>query len=402
MKLLDFARQFAEATGATMALSAENCLHSWDHYSECRACVQACPVEAIEAGRPPVLDGEKCQDCRACLASCPTGACFYSGIDAGDALQQSIRAAGLKRVEIVCAYNSRTAYGLPGSEAAIKVRGCLAGLGTGAYLLLAGLGLEEVLVRTDACPQCPWPKLPQQVADQVEAAQRLWALWNRGGTLEQLPSLEGIEPQERPAWWAESPPRSRRSLFRIPAGQEENAGPEEPQLFPNRRRFLKAMKQMAAGLLETGQAIPLDGLGFARLSVSVDCSACGACARACPTEAITFEKEETAFRLSFSPQLCLGCAICDHVCWPKAIEIDHAPTFDQVFGPAGDELLQEGALVRCNRCKALFAGGHDGQLCPVCAFRAENPFGSAMPPGLGLSNPGGRANDLRLQAIAKD
>lgn len=41
----------------------------------CTACVDVCPVEAIEMkGEKAVIDPEKCTDCGACVGECPVEA----------------------------------------------------------------------------------------------------------------------------------------------------------------------------------------------------------------------------------------------------------------------------------------------------------------------------------------
>ena len=41
----------------------------------CRACAEACPVEAISQGDSQyVIDADACVDCGACAANCPTEA----------------------------------------------------------------------------------------------------------------------------------------------------------------------------------------------------------------------------------------------------------------------------------------------------------------------------------------
>jgi len=131
---------------------------------------------------------------------------------------------------------------------------------------------------------------------------------------------------------------------------------------------------------------PLSGMGYGSLTASEDCTACNACARVCPTAALILGmiEDETYYWLKFSPLACIGCGICARVCEPQALAIDHAPTFDQVFGSKEPIVLREGDLSRCERCNSLFAARSGVRLCPVCEFRRKNPFGSKMPPGIKL------------------
>jgi ferredoxin len=94
------------------------------------------------------------------------------------------------------------------------------------------------------------------------------------------------------------------------------------------------------------------------------------------------ETAVSSFQLTFSPQICIGCDICHHVCAPDAITLSHGPTFGQVFAGQVDQVVQQGNLASCSKCRAPFASRASTDLCPVCEFRRQNPFGSMMPPGL--------------------
>lgn len=40
----------------------------------CGACVDTCPVDAIESGDPKYVITDDCTDCQACVDSCPVAA----------------------------------------------------------------------------------------------------------------------------------------------------------------------------------------------------------------------------------------------------------------------------------------------------------------------------------------
>ena len=149
----------------------------------------------------------------------------------------------------------------------------------------------------------------------------------------------------------------------------------------DRLRLLVAMDYLPAPEIE--DTIQLGDLGFATLRLTDACTACGACARACPTGALSFERSKDAknFSLKFSAPKCIDCAVCVHVCAPSAVEIEHAPTFAQVFSQDTHTLL-EGSLAKCARCGAPIAERPNIELCPVCEFRRQSPFGSMLPAGL--------------------
>jgi Fe-S-cluster-containing hydrogenase component 2 len=389
MSLISAAERLAAIDHFAVTLDQSRCLHTLDKFAGCDACFELCPVGAIQPGKPPSLNEEACVNCLACLPACPLGA--YAAKDAVPALLKCAAHVKARVIELVCESHPNPELDLPGSEATIRLRGCLAGLGAGAYLALIALGLERIIARTDACAQCPWSSLQSRVEVQVGQAQRLLEPWGRSGSVicAAPASVDGL--LERPVWDADNPPLSRRALFRLASQQgrlatahalTEDAAPANRQLSRERLRVLGAVTHLPARKL--GRDTPsMAGLGFADISVSADCTACGTCARACPTQALQFEKKGQHYWLKFKAQVCIGCELCGHVCAPGAITIDQAPLFDQIYGQNEPLILREGELVRCEGCHALMAARQGVRLCPVCEFRRNNPFGSTVPPGFG-------------------
>jgi formate hydrogenlyase subunit 6/NADH:ubiquinone oxidoreductase subunit I len=147
----------------------------------------------------------------------------------------------------------------------------------------------------------------------------------------------------------------------------------------DRMRLLSAFAHLPA--LPIQSPANADGFNFATLEISELCTACGTCAKACPTEALKFEKNESemTFSLTFSARRCIGCDLCDHVCIPDAIHIDHKPKFEQVFGVEEPVIAGSGPLIRCERCRTLMAKREDVRFCPLCEYRRTHAFGSMLP-----------------------
>jgi ferredoxin len=389
MNLVSVAERVAAIERSTVVFDPGRCLHTADKFSNCAVCFGMCPAHAIQPGKPPTLNAEACETCLACLPVCPTGA--FSADDAVPALLNCAARVGTQALELVCERNPNSEMGLPDTEAAIQVRGCLAGLGVGGYLALIALGIEKIVVRTEACAQCSWGSLPSRIEAQVDLARRLLEPWGRSGALARVSSDNSPMMVKRPVWDAENPPLSRRDLFRLASRrgqvviaramtQDSKTTARRPSR--ERQRVLNAMAHLLP--LEGGDCELLPaGLGFAALTISDECTACGVCARACPTEALQFVQEEKAgYRLTFSPQACIGCEICAHVCAPAAVTVEPRPTFGYVFGRTEPMTLRAGDLVHCERCRAPFATRPGARLCPTCEFRRQHPFGSRPIPGL--------------------
>lgn len=387
MSFLSAAERFAAIDRSDIVLDVQRCLHSHDHFSTCEACFELCPTEAIQPGKPPTLDANKCQTCLACLPACPVGA--YSADDTVPSLLTCIARLETKTVELICAVNETADRGPSPDATGIRVRGCLAGLGVGTYLALAAMGLERIILRLDACTGCPWISLRDKIQTQVNQTNQWLAHWEKDVLLDWMLTLN--EQVERPLWDAKNPPLSRRDLFRLAAHQGQivmartiSQEPTKNNRHPGRDRLrlnnaithLPEPTALLEASIETGD--------FAMLSISDECYACSICARVCPTDALKFQMndEKTYYWLYFNTQVCIGCEACLHICAPEAVEIDKAPTLTQIFGESEPSVLHEGELSKCVQCKTLFAADSDQDLCPVCEYRRKNPFGSMMPPGV--------------------
>ena len=387
MSLFSIAERFSALDHSFLKMDQERCLHRQDRFSGCQACFAICPVSAITPGKPPSLNPEKCAQCMACLVVCPVGA--YSADDEVTTLLAAAQRLEGGPLELLCERNPRPALGVSQAGKAIRIKGCLAGLGSGAYLALAVLGLDPILVRTEACSACEWASLPAQVEAQVSHARQLLEGWGKDSTLACVPVLES--PVERPFWEAASPPLSRRDIFQSALHQgratlarvvdEWATPPADHQPGRDRLRILDALKHLPA--LQPARPASLKCLDFAWVSVSDACTACGVCARICPTGALQFGAyaAETAFQLTFQAAKCVGCDMCVHVCSPAAMSLDHDPSFARIFSQE-IVIIRAGGLTRCRKCGALTVAQPGVELCPVCEFRRTHPFGSMLPPGL--------------------
>lgn len=387
MNLIATAERLAAIDLSNVTLDPARCLHAVDKHASCEACHNACPAGAIRPGKPPVFNQDRCQKCLACLPACPTGA-YVAGDSAASLLKCAARVEA-RSIELVCERCPGPELGLPGTSVAIRVRGCLAGLGTGAYLALIALGMEKIHLRAEACSECAWGKPGEHVNTQVERAQMLLAPHRLAGSISIKDSIDKDLLSERLLLDAHNPPLTRRDLFRFASLQGQrtaalileggkSASGRRPGL--DRLRTVNALSHLPA--VEANRGITLDGHGYAALTIGSTCTACRACSRACPTGALRFETGgETSFRLHFSPQACIGCEVCLHVCAYDAITINHAPAFGEVFGDSKPGVLFQGAFKRCKGCNSLFASD-EGDLCPMCVFRRRDPFGSVLPAGI--------------------
>ncbi len=219
MSLLNAAERLASIDRSQIILDRDRCLHSQNQHSECDACFDLCPVQAITFGKPPTLNEEHCQSCLACLPACPVGA-YHADDDVADLLT-CITHIEEQPVEIVCRQHPHPETGVDPEAIGILIRGCLAGLGTGALLALSTSGLKQIILRTDSCSSCEWKPLYPVIHRQMEKATRFLSARDNDVSITCVDEIES--PAERTLWRVKNPPLSRRDLFRMISRQGQVA-----------------------------------------------------------------------------------------------------------------------------------------------------------------------------------
>ncbi len=350
------------------------CLHARDKTSACDVCLHGCPVGAIMLAGKIALDAQKCVGCGLCLHNCPMGV-FSGHDDSADVLNCAVRLPDRDVIEVACSRHPDPAHGSPGIDVVIRTSGCLAALAPSTYLNLLALEVRRIVVRLDACGQCPIGRVMPEIHKTVGVAQ---GVLEARGEPERLCALEIPERRQRtrPVIDSKNPPVSRRDFFRkfaakttrhvselFPPLPEVAPGQKSPP--PERRRLIGALRQLPTAKGE----VPLaEGLPFARFAARADCTACGVCARACPTGALQLRTVEDRYELTFAAGDCTDCGVCLKFCRDGALRRDSTPRPAELLSQDPVALVA-GPLKRCAKCGAPFAGQAESTLCPICEMR---------------------------------
>lgn len=370
-----------------LELHAGRCVNRRHAGAQCVKCAAACPAQAITlVGQEPRLDEAACVRCGICLAVCPTDA-LSGARDYESRLVETVANLPLEPVALVCAAHPTPASATARVRAAVQHRRCLGALAPAYLLELSAGGCRPLWVDDSPCERCSIGAAQAVLREAVEAAR---ALLHAAGCAPAI-MLHSEQPQDCdtrtvrvPLYDGAQPAMSRRSfLARFRPSQGTTESPEEdvedwlqrgvpvsmrlPQEVPaSRRRLLAAVTRLGAAVGSQGTAkgeVPLR-------SVTVDgerCSACGLCARFCPTGALQFTAGEGGFQLALQPAACVDCGVCAAAC-PEGAVVPGAAVDYGAFVTDEVVRLAEGPLVRCTSCGAWTAQkvGNGGARCHVC------------------------------------
>jgi ferredoxin len=355
----------------------------------CQRCIGACPEGALTIpegvpGAPPVVDTGCCTACSACLDACPSGALKLDRHDPG-ALAMQLRALlqspdGLPPPSLVISCHGAAGPlhrlgerdGLPG-WLALEVT-CLGG--TGSTWLLAALAAGARTVQVLPCPDCRDRVTLSEGVDfagrlltalgDANASRRVGVLPAHGAELlrailaagGQAPIVAGAAAGRIPdqgamgtpallAAWAVSALRTALGAV-MPGGKTQPpviAGTVTPERHPH--------TPVIPGSAGTGgkpqpRAVLGKGAPLGVMRAADGCTACGVCARTCPTGALALTAGTETTDLFLNPSACTGCGVCEQLCPESVLEV--VPGVDLDLLDRGCRPIARAAAVRCVDC----------------------------------------------------
>jgi ferredoxin len=153
-----------------------------------------------------------------------------------------------------------------------------------------------------------------------------------------------------------------------------------------------ALRRLAAGsgVAQAAVVVPLPYVG-----VTSECTACGLCAKLCPTGAMTMWQDDGQYSLQYAARLCIGqaCSVCAHICPVRAVTVTQRVGLAQLLAedPVG---LRAGNLVPCSHCGVPVAKTEDAPVCHACRWTRSFGHGgleSGAPSGGVFGSPDGQA-----------
>lgn len=343
---------------------ASRCTRYRYRYSACSRCADACPHEAVELSDEGVRIGASaCLNCSLCAAACPTEALLADNLPRIEVLKRAVKQP---EVRFACAPSE-----LRGDE----IVPCLGGLDAPTLAYLASRGVAVTLAGTQHCAECPHGAQGEgRLGLHLEAVETLRRVVGNDKWAEiSVPDESETEPGKA----GHSP--SRRHLFRrfVGRGADQLTRPvsaTEAQPVPLKAirfaaPFSTAGRELLQLLFEAGREdrtpLPVHpGLFAARIGIRPGCTACEACARACPTGAMQIRESSTAWELGFQFARCVGCGVCVEVCQPRVLHFQDE--MESLASAPEPLILHALAKQRCTRCDRFFISAAPAEICQIC------------------------------------
>lgn len=280
--------------------------------------------------------------------------------------------------EVVVTCHHTPLPSLPKSMAGVRVVACVADEGLALPAQLLGCGVERVWV-------VPCLHNPDAVVDRVADWRTVLddvALWERPPAVRWGRNRAPVHVMGQTAI-------SRRGVFGLGASRELPINPhvDEESRTIDALRILRgqgrAKDPKAAGDAPGSDATASDPARVGVELTASDCVACGVCVRACPHEALSLEHTGPMSTLSHRVDACRADLACVELCPAEALSAGRTLSLVEL-ADRETEVLASVETAVCRRCGTRFPGS-DSDVCAACAFRINNPFGSAMPAALGPS-----------------
>ncbi len=331
------------------------CVHTRIVSASCRACADACPLDAWVIDDDIIgIDVERCDGCGICAAACPTTAIRLAQAPAQFSHEQPDTALVACRPAV--------------PEGASGVRACLNAIGLDELAALYHQGMRRLLVCREACAKCPRGTAPA-FDEAWSGLARLLADRGLGGV-----TLEALAPAQWRAAHERAARLSRRGFLMAlrPRERPRQAAADDDHDAANDARPPTACEHLAGAAHDAEAALAAGAPRLTPFTPAIDpetCTACDACARICPSAAITLEAPPgAAHAYHLTPDRCTACRMCLDVCEAGAVTIGE-------WRHAGENRVQLDAS-QCARCGNVFrtvALGHEPPaVCPLCASSRHN------------------------------
>lgn len=358
-------------------LFPERCLNSVYRQANCARCVDACPVAAIQLDDTSVtLDHTSCLRCGVCRLACPV-AVFVETTTPETRLVEAAHDGNDTSLELACPWvTDVNTKGEPILKSRLPRVTCLAtarclGAFSPADLLeLTCLGERKIWLHDAACPDCPLSRTQDRLLASADEANAWLAGYGQPPSVcTYSQSAEALDNKPAPRPVSPVPAENtRRAFLRRVTGVEAVSQTRLAEPHYERERILSKLARM-----EQPSYLRTSKLPLANVQINPKrCSACGLCAKCCPTGTLKFATDKDTFTLAFSARTCVDCGLCAMTCPDAAISYGDSLAGSLLFDRQPTRLVA-GELVHCVTCNAPVAHTSSNRQCFICRRRGSRP-----------------------------
>lgn len=318
----------------------------------CGLCVTACPVGAITlAGGTAAIDKTACIGCGICVSACPTRAVTLpdASLDRHEAQLGALLAPAsdgkTPGIIFACKHSAPILEGVEGGAGGRWLPLELPSLGmlTPGWILQTLVAGAPAVAVLQCGSQCP-PGSADALAEQIAYCRIA------------LGHIVDEDPSVRVRILSEVPEELSRALVGVPSRPLSGADERSSLTLSEPAATAQALQWLSGGRAGRSWSVaaPASPLGVVRID-GVACTACGACAGACPTQALTLEERDDEIALVLDPSSCLGCARCESVCPERAVTVRKETSIAVLA--RGTVVPKVETMQRCRRCGGPIAPG---------------------------------------------
>ena len=313
--------------------NATPCLACRSEKSFCRACLAACPVDALEIEDGGIDVRDNCRKCGLCVSACPTEAISSPRLQPKRLYDAVARAAAAHETAYVTC--TRALKRLPRENEVVIA--CVGDVTAETWFsILVDYPNVSVYLPLDICTACRNATGEEMLGDAIATAEE-WSgagmglevdpkelvcvkrrEYERKEFMDNIMRTTGLAVSKlNPATAAVASvtQRLREHSNRITA-LEKTLSTACGTTTQKTRRILTQGRQL---LLSTLQSHPEMAANVRVRLPECDqmrCTLCGACVEACPTHAVDLA---ASGRLDIEPEYCIGCGLCTEVCDDRAL-----------------------------------------------------------------------------------
>lgn len=357
----------AQQKQAIPAIDASRCVAVRHRLATCKACVKACPANAITIENNQIKhDPYACLNCGACTSVCPTEA-FTPQDELFDPLFNALSAAETAPETIVfCCEKNPYRANSPKTSTLFFTLPCLAYLDERTLFQCAQAGCLSLGFAQTPCLECEKQASQKTFLSFLERTFELLEATNTTCVLtryeehveESLPeqvSRRGFftslasEIKQAASQTATTSIESTLGQKDAPEtlAQQLTSAPGVLKTFRVKRNetFLDCLYQALSErshTIEVHETPDLPRFGLAKLDTST-CQHCGMCAKFCPTGALCYVGERQTPSIfgsktngvhgyhEFRCSDCINCNLCADICLNDALSISSASSFEKLF-----------------------------------------------------------------------